>query len=107
MILIHPEQMHNLLAGAAIIAAKTTAMMLGHGHDKDIMLQKTAYAKYGNKTVKKWHKSGLLHPKRVEGCIYFPVIELLIASQTEIVNRLTPMAQGELRDYLLEEVKNN
>ena len=63
------------------------------GHDKEMMLQKTAYAKYGNKTVKKWHKAGLLHPKRIEGCVYFPAIELLLASQTEMVNRLTPMAK--------------
>ena len=106
MILIHPEQMHNLIAGAAIIAAKTTAMMMGHGQDKDMMLQKTAYAKYGNKTVKKWHRAGLLHPKRVDGCIYFPAVELLVASQAEMVNRLTPMAKDELRDYLIKEIKN-
>ena len=103
MIIIHPEQMHNLLAGAAIIAAKTTAMMMGC--DKDMILKTSAYAKYGNKTVRKWHKAGLLHPKRVGTCVYFPVIELLLASQAEMVNRLTPMANDEIRAYLLEEAK--
>ena len=104
MILIHPEQMRNLLAGAAIVAAKTTAMMMGH--DRDMMLQKQAFARYGNKTVKKWHKSGQLHPKRIGGCVYFPVVELLIASQAEMVNRLTPMASDEIKDFIIEQSLN-
>ena len=103
MILIHPEQMRNLLVSAAVVATRTTAMMMGQ--DKDMMLQKQAYARYGNKTVKRWHKAGLLHPKRVDRCVYFPAIELLIASQSEMMNRLSPMASDEILGYKMEEAK--
>ena len=109
MTLIHPEQMHSMLAGAAIIGAKTAAMMMGSC--SSMMIRKEAYEKYGNKTVKKWHKEGLLHPeKRRNGSydsVYFPVIELMLASQSELVNRLTPMANDEISTFMLEEIKSN
>ena len=95
MIMIHPEQLYQMIAGAAVVASKTTAMMMGGC--SDMMLKTQAYAKYGNKTVKKWHKDGLLHPKRQGTCVYYPVIELMVASQSEIVNRLTPNALDEIR----------
>ena len=95
MILLHQEQINNLIAGAAIVGAKTAAIMMGGC--KDMILKKDAYAKYGNKTVKKWHKEGLLHPKRSGTCVYFPTIELMIASQAEQVSRITPNASDEIR----------
>ena len=105
MLIIHPEQMYNLLAGAAIVGAKTATMMMGGC--QDLMIQKEAYAKYGNKTIKKWHKEGLLHPKRVHfgngTRIYYPVIELLIASQSEVVSKLTSNASSEIQEYLMKE----
>jgi hypothetical protein len=103
MIVMHEEQMHGLIAGAAIIGAKTAAMMMGAR--EDVMLQKEAYSRYGNRAVKRWHKAGLLHPKRVDGCIYFPAVELMIASQTELVNRLTPSADAEIADFMLNLAK--
>lgn len=104
MITIHTEQLHNLVAGAAFVAARTASMMMG-GSDKNMLLQKQAYARYGNKTVKRWHKAGLLHPKRIDGCIYFPAIELLVASQTEMINSLTPMASDEVKEYVINKIQ--
>ena len=105
MLIIHPEQMYNLLAGAAIVGAKTATMMMGGC--QDLMIQKEAYAKYGNKTIKKWHKEGLLHPKKMKNgsydSVYYPVIELLIASQSEVVSKLTPNASSETQEYLMEQ----
>jgi len=98
MILIHPEQIQNLLAGAAIIGAKSA--LITHGIEKGFLPQKHAYAKYGEKFVRKWQKSGLLHPKRMDRFICYPTIELLVASQTEMVNRLTPMALDEIRGII-------
>jgi len=108
MIVFHPEQIHSLIASAAIIGAKTAMEVMGGC--KDMMIQKEAYAKYGNKTVKKWHKAGLLHPKRVENWgskyIMYPVIELIVASQSEIASRLTPNASGEIVAWLNEDAKS-
>ena len=99
MIAIHPEQLRNLITGAAIVAAKTTAQIMGGC--ADVMLMKNAKAKYGHGNVKKWHKSGYLHPKRGDdGCIYFPVVELMIASKTDEIQRLlTPNASEEIRSF--------
>ena len=99
MTILHPEQLHKLLASSAIIGAKTAAMMMGH--TKDMIMQKEAYARYGNRTVKKWHKAGLLHPKREQNggsrYIMFPLVELILASQAEITSKLSPMAKDEMR----------
>jgi len=99
MIAIHPEQLRNLLTGAAIIAAKTTAQIMGGS--KDMVLMKDANKRYGHKSVRRWRKSGFLHPKRSDnGCIYIPASELMIANYTEEVQRITPNANDEIRQFL-------
>ena len=100
---LHQEQFNNALKAAAIVS--TTTNLINFGYEKDRLLQKTAYARFGSKNVKRWHKSGLLHPKRQNGCIYYPTIELVLAQQRETLNILTPNAQEEIRDFTLKMVK--
>jgi len=95
MIVFHPEQIHSLIAGAALVGAKSA--LITHGIETGFLPRKHAYERYGEKFVKKWHKLGLLHPNRIDRIIYYPVIELLIASHSEMVSRLTPNAADEIR----------
>jgi hypothetical protein len=72
------------------------------GANPDMTLQKHAYAKYGNRKVKEWHKAGKLHPRRDNGRVWYPAVELMLAAQGDTLNllALTPAARDELAEYL-------
>ena len=97
MIYLHQEMINNIIYSNIFLSAQTFAIMLGF--EKGNILQKDAYARFGNKDVKRWHKAGLLHPKRIDGCIYFPLIELYMARYSEIIACVSPNASREIVDF--------
>ena len=100
MNVIHDEQLRQLIASAAYVAAHTTAQIMGS--TPEMTLQKNAYAKYGNEKVKEWHKKGMLHPRRINGRVWYPAIELMLAAQSDILGllNLLPYAKDELNEYI-------
>jgi len=98
--MLHQEHFNNIINCVVRMCVQTSSIMFGN--EKGDIMQKEAFAKFGNKQVKKWHKAGLLHPQRKNGCIYYPLIELYMAVQRELITKITPCACGEIENFTLK-----